>query len=313
MPVIEVEGLRKRYGDTVAVDGVSFAVQDGEIFGMLGPNGAGKTTTVECIEGVRRPDEGRIRVLDLDPSRDRARLRQLVGVQLQRGMLPDDLRVGEAVTLYRSFYSDGADPERLLRELGLDGKRDTRFKDLSGGQMQRLSIALALVGNPRVAVLDELTTGLDPQARREVWQVIEQIREIGVTVLLVSHFMDEVERLCDRVAILDRGRVVALDTPGGLIAKAGTPTRVRFRTPDDVDLSILTALDEVSEVTTDRGEVVVSGEGELLHAVSSTLARHGVTATETRMEQASLDDAFLALTGRAFDTEDTETDQEERR
>lgn len=217
MPVIEVEGLRKRYGETVAVEDASFAVERGEIFGILGPNGAGKTTTVECIEGLRAADEGRIRVADLDPIRDRAQLRTLLGVQLQEGMLPDDLRVGEAIKLYRSFYSDGADPDRLLAELGLKAKRNTRFKNLSGGQAQRLSIALALVGNPRIAVLDELTTGLDPHARREVWQLIEQIREAGVTVLLVSHFMDEAERLCDRIAIIDRGRVAALDTPAGLM------------------------------------------------------------------------------------------------
>ncbi len=222
MAVVEVEGLRKRYGGTVAVDDVSFTVEHGEIFGIVGPNGAGKTTLVECVEGVRRPDEGRISVLGLDPLRDRARLRQVMGAQLQGGGLPDKLRVGEAVSLYRSFYTDGADPGQLLDELGLASKRDTAFEDLSGGQAQRLSIALALVGRPRVAVLDELTTGLDPRARRGTWELIERIRDTGVTVLLVTHFMPEAERLCDRVAVIDRGRIAALDTPAGLIARAGT-------------------------------------------------------------------------------------------
>ncbi|TDE36816.1 ABC transporter ATP-binding protein [Actinomadura sp. 6K520] len=303
MAVVEVEGLCKRYGETVAVDDVSFTVEHGEIFGIVGPNGAGKTTLVECVEGVRRPDRGRISVLGLDPLRDRARLRQVMGAQLQGGGLPEKLRVGEAVTLYRSFYADGADPWRLLDELGLAGKRDTAFEDLSGGQAQRLSIALALVGRPRIAVLDELTTGLDPRARRDTWELIEQIRDTGVTVLLVTHFMPEAERLCDRVAVIDRGRLAALDTPGGLIARAGAPQRVRFRAAGPFDAALLDGLDGVGEVRTERGETVVTGTGDLLRTVSSALARHGVPATETRLETATLEDAFLALTGRAPEEE----------
>ncbi|WP_199431261.1 ABC transporter ATP-binding protein [Qaidamihabitans albus] len=309
MAVIEVDGLRKRYGDTVAVDDVGFGVERGEIFGLIGPNGAGKTTIVECIEGVRRPDAGRVEVLGLDPLRDRAQLRQVLGVQLQHGMLPDKLRVGEALRLYRSFYRDGVDPERLLTDLGLTAKRRTAFDSLSGGQAQRLSIALALVGNPRIAVLDELTTGLDPQARRNIWDLIEQIRDSGVTVLLVTHFMDEAERLCDRIAIVDDGRLVALDTPGGLIARAGTGQRVRFRATEPYDRAALTRLTEVTEVTTRRGETVVSGTGNLLHAVTSELARQGVDATGTRHEQPTLDDAFLAITGRMPERNDEEAER----
>ncbi len=218
MAVIEVEHLHKRYGDTVAVDDVSFAVEEGEIFGVLGPNGAGKTTTVECIAGLRTAGAGRIDVLGLDPSRDHDALRRVLGVQLQQSRLPDKLQVGEAIELYASFYDEPADGARLLEVLGLDAVRDTRFGKLSGGQQQRLSIALALVGRPRIAILDELTTGLDPQARRDTWALIEDVRAEGVTIVLVTHFMDEAERLCDRLALIDRGRVVAVDSPAGLVA-----------------------------------------------------------------------------------------------
>ncbi|GAB3141850.1 ABC transporter ATP-binding protein [Micromonospora sonneratiae] len=312
MAVIEVEGLRKRYGTTVAVDDVSFTVEKGEIFGILGPNGAGKTTTVECLVGLRNSDAGRISVLGLDPRRDRNRLRQLVGVQLQQGILPEKLRVGEAVRLYRSFYSEGADPDRLLADLGLDGKRRTAFGDLSGGQQQRLAIALALVGNPVVAVLDELTTGLDPQARRNTWQLIDEIRESGVTVLLVTHLMEEAERLCDRIAVIDRGRLVALDTPLGLIRQAALDQELTFRVTEPFDHAVLAALPEVSGVVADGDEVRVSGSGNLLYAVSSALIGLGVVATETRLRQAQLDDAFLALTGRELRPNDSSTPEEDR-
>ena len=211
--VIEVQHLHKSYGATVAVDDVSFTVQQDEIFGILGPNGAGKTTTAECIEGLRTPDRGTIRVLGLDPRRDRAELTQRLGVQLQDSQLPDRLRVAEALRLYSSFYRDPADWHALTDALGLAGQSKTMFGKLSGGQKQRLSIALALVGSPQVAVLDELTTGLDPQARRDTWALIEGVRSRGVTIVLVTHFMEEAERLCDRVALIDAGRVVAVDTP----------------------------------------------------------------------------------------------------
>lgn len=239
MPVIEVDGLVKRYGDTTALDGVDLTVDEGEILGVLGPNGAGKTTAVECIAGLRTPDEGEVRVLGLDPRRDRTRLRQVVGVQLQQAMLPDDLEVGEALELYRSFYRDRADVDALLADVGLTKKRHQRFKELSGGQAQRLSLALALVGRPRIALLDELTTGLDPRGRRDIWEVVERLREGGTTVVLVSHFMEEVERLCDRVVLVDGGRVVADDTPAGLVDRAATPgARAEGATLEDAYLAL---------------------------------------------------------------------------
>lgn len=239
MPVIEVNGLVKRYGDTTALDGVDLTVDEGDILGVLGPNGAGKTTAVECIAGLRTPDEGEVRVLGLDPRRDRTRLRQVVGMQLQQAMLPDDLEVGEALELYRSFYRDRADVDVLLADVGLTKKRHKRFKELSGGQAQRLSLALALVGRPRIALLDELTTGLDPRGRRDIWEVVERLREGGTTVVLVSHFMEEVERLCDRVVLVDGGRVVADDIPAGLVDRASTPgARAEGATLEDAYLAL---------------------------------------------------------------------------
>ena len=218
--VVTVENLRVRYGDMVAVDGVSLAIRRGEIFGILGPNGAGKTTTVECIGGLRRPDAGAISVLGLDVLRDRDELRERVGVQLQTSELPDKIYVREALELFASFYADPREPGELLQLLGLEDKAGTRYVNLSGGQRQRLSIALALIGRPELAILDELTTGLDPQSRRETWRLIERIRDEGLTVILVTHFMEEAERLCDRVAILDAGRVAAIGAPAAL----GRPT-----------------------------------------------------------------------------------------
>ncbi|NJC16011.1 ABC transporter ATP-binding protein [Micromonospora profundi] len=297
MPVIEVTSLHKRYGDLVAVDDVSFAVEAGEIFGILGPNGAGKTTTVECVSGLRTPDSGTVSVLGLDPRKDANQLRQQVGVQLQESQLPDRLRVAEALELYASFYRNPADPARLIDKLGLGEKRNTAYKKLSGGQKQRLSIALALVGNPKIAILDELTTGLDPQARRDTWALIEQVRESGVTIVLVTHFMEEAERLCDRVAVIDRGSVVALDSPAGLVSTVVPEQRVRFRPSAPLDDELFTGLPEVSAVHHSGGQVVVTGTGDLLHAVASTLARHQIVAANLRLEQSTLDDAFVELTG----------------
>ena len=217
---IEVERLSKRYGRKIAVDDVSFTVAEGEIFGLLGRNGAGKSTTVDCLAGLRAPDQGRIRVAGLEPRRDRGELHQLLGVQLQESQLQDKLTVAEAMRLYASFYRRPADIDGLLTMLDLTEKRNTRYRRLSSGQKQRLSIALALIGRPRIAILDELTTGLDPVARRDSWQLIDEIRNTGVTIMLITHLMIEAERLCDRVAIMRDGRIVALDTPAAL----GRPT-----------------------------------------------------------------------------------------
>ncbi|MEO3795021.1 ABC transporter ATP-binding protein [Nonomuraea sp. B10E15] len=218
---VEAANLRKRYGDTVAVDDVSLRVGTGEILGILGGNGAGKTTTVEMIAGLRKPDSGRVRVLGLDPGRDRARLRQVLGVQLQEAQLHHALTVAELMGMFHSFYPHPRPVEEVLELVELADRRTTRFEKLSGGQQQRLSIAVALVGRPRVVILDELTTGLDPRTRRRMWAAVERLRDERVTVLLVSHAMEEVERLCDRVALLDAGRLVALDTPAGLVARTG--------------------------------------------------------------------------------------------
>jgi ABC-2 type transport system ATP-binding protein len=302
MPIIEVANLVKRYDDVAVVDGVSFTVEQGEIFGILGPNGAGKTTTVECVEGLRTPDGGSIEVCGLDPRRDEDELRQVLGAQLQDSRLPGKLEVGEAMELYSSFYREPADWRELIEALHLTDKLGTRFRQLSGGQQQRLSIALALVGNPKVAVLDELTTGLDPRARRDTWDLIEGIRDRGVTILLVTHFMAEAERLCDRLAVIDAGRLVALDSPAGLVSKVGDGQRIRFRPSAPLDQDVLTALPEVTSAERAGSQVVVTGTGDLLLAVTTVLARHHVVAHDLRIEQSSLDDAFVALTGRPTDS-----------
>ncbi|GAA3021810.1 ABC transporter ATP-binding protein [Streptosporangium longisporum] len=297
MAVIEVTDLRKRYADLTVLDGVSFSVEEGEIFGLLGPNGTGKTTTVECVEGLRRPDSGSIRVLGLDPVGDARRVHEQIGVQLQQTQLPENLKVWEALDLYASFYAAPRDWRELLEEWGLADKRNARFGKLSGGQRQRLFIALALVGNPRVAFLDELTTGLDPTARRATWELIKRVRAGGVTVVLVSHFMDEVEELCDRVAVLDRGRVVAVDTPAGL---AEGEHRMRF-TLVAGDLTGLENLPGVTGVSTEGDRVVVTGTGEFATVVTAHLARHHILVGDLRIDKRTLEDAFTALTGRTLD------------
>ncbi|CAM3770462.1 ABC transporter ATP-binding protein [Kibdelosporangium persicum] len=302
MAIIEVNGLVKRYGEHTAVNGVSFAVEQGEIFGILGPNGAGKTTTVECVEGLRSPDGGAIRVCGIDPQRDSGELRQLLGAQLQQSELPEKLKVREAMELYSSFYRAPADWRDLIDTLGLTAKLDTQFRQLSGGQKQRLSIALALVGGPKVAVLDELTTGLDPQARRDTWDLIEQVRHRGVTIMLVTHFMEEAERLCDRLAVIDSGRLVALDSPAGLVARVDDRQRIRFQPSAPLDHAVLTALPEVTSVERAGSQLVVTGTGNLLLAVTAVLARNQVIAAGLRVEQTTLDDAFVALTGRSIDS-----------
>ena len=277
MAVIEVQNLHKRYGERVAVEDVSLTVEAGEIFGILGRNGAGKTTTVETIAGLRAPDRGSVRVFGRDPRRDRRELVRRVGVQLQESRQPDKLTVGEALELYASFYERPAEPEALLRELDLLDARDTPFGKLSGGMQQRLSIALALVGDPEIAILDELTTGLDPQARRETWELVERVRDRGVTIVLVTHFMEEAERLADRVALIDAGRVVAIDTPAALSSRAGGEQRIRFRPSRPLAPA---ELDELGD------------------AVRAVLERHAVGAGDLRIDGGGLDEAFVALTGK---------------
>lgn len=297
MPVVEIEDLVKTYGGRRVVDGLSLTVEPGEILGILGRNGAGKTTAVECAVGLRKPDGGRVRILGVDPRVERARVQQVVGVQLQKGYPHASLTVIEQVRLYRSFHHDGLDPDALVERLGLGEVRDTRSENLSGGQFQRLNIALALVGRPRIAVLDELTTGLDSAARRDMWRLIEEMREDGITIILVSHFMEEAERLSDRIAVIDAGRIVALDTPAGLIGRVSGAEGVSFRAHAPFDPSVLTGLPGVSDVAVDDGLVHVTGQGELVREVTAALMRHDVPATDFRTHTATLDDAFLQLTG----------------
>lgn len=312
--VVSVENLRKYYGDVRAVDGISFQVRAGEIFGMVGPNGSGKTTTIECIEGLRKPDEGEVKVLGLDPWQDIYMLRERTGIQLQSSNLPQRMRVGEALDLFASFYQETTDWESLLEELGLADKRRAYFSQLSGGQKQRLFIALALINQPEIVFLDELTTGLDPQARHTIWDLIREIRGRGTTVFLTTHFMDEAERLCDRVAILDNGRIIALDTPPCLVDQLGMSTRITFhlngqtstysegkrgRLNGDFNPALIGVVDGVQRVEREGDKVVVYGNGSgLIGGIISALETSGVSYHDLRTEQANLEDVFLALTGR---------------
>jgi len=295
-PVVEVSGLVKTYDATRVLDAVDFHVDAGEIFGLLGANGAGKTTTVECLQGLRRPDAGHLRVLGLDPITDRARLRTLIGSQLQQAALPDRLRVGEAVALFdRSGRHDlGA----ILEPWGLARQRRTSFADLSGGQRQRLFIVLALLNDPRVVFLDELTQGLDPAARRDIWQVIRRVRDQGTTVVLVSHFADEVEALCDRVAVMAHGRVVATGAPSRLVDRYAATTTVTFTAPVSFDPNVLRRIDGVAEVDRDGDLCRVVGTSVMIAAVcAATLDDRGAGPADLHVTHPNLDDALVNLIG----------------
>jgi ABC-2 type transport system ATP-binding protein len=297
--VVQVEELRKAYGSVVAVDDVSFEVYEGEIFGMVGPNGAGKTTTIECIEGLRRPDGGHAEVLGLDPQRDGYALRGRIGVQLQEAVLQDRIKVWEALDLFASFYPRTTDWETLLEQVGLAEKRNTHFAKLSGGQKQRLFIVLALINDPELVFLDELTTGLDPRARHAMWDLVQEIRKGGKTVFLTTHFMEEAERLCDRVAIIDQGRIVALDSPENLIRSLGAENRVVFTVEGAFDPDRLSSLDGVTRIEEIGERVIVYGHGdELVGGVISTMTSSGIRFRDLRTEQPNLEDVFLAQTGR---------------
>ena len=297
--IVVKDNLRKVYGDVVAVDDISFEVHEVEIFGMVGPNGAGKTTTIECIEGLRRPDGGTVQVLGMDPQRDGYDLRQHIGVQLQEAALPHRIKVWEAMDLFASFYRRSVDWHSLLEQLGLSEKHDASFINLSGGQKQRLFIALALVNDPDLVFLDELTTGLDPQARRAMWDLVQGIRERGKTVFLTTHYMEEAERLCDRVAIIDHGRIVALDTPENLIHSLGAENRVIFGTDGAFDVEVLRQVPGVTRVEQIGERVIIYGQKEgLVGVVVNVLEAGGVRFRDLRTEQPSLEDVFLALTGR---------------
>jgi ABC-2 type transport system ATP-binding protein len=304
--IIDVQGLRKAYGSTVAVDDVSLQIASGEIFGLLGPNGAGKSTLVECLQGLRRADGGRVRVLGLDPWPQRARLRRRIGSQLQESALPDRLKVWEALDLFATTTTGRAgraERERLLEQWGLREKRTATFASLSGGQRQRLFVALALLNEPDVIFLDEMTTGLDPAARRTAWELIETIGAHGTTVVLVTHFMDEAERLCQRVAVMDHGRIVALDTPARLVAQHATQVRVSFSWEDASSLPSsdallwLEAVPHVRSVQRRGSQIEVEGEGPLFQHVAAALLQRGIEPDDLQVERATLEDVFLHLVG----------------
>jgi len=304
-PVITAQGLRKAYGPTTAVDGVSFSVEASEVFGLLGSNGAGKTTTVECLEGLRKPDAGTVRVLGVDPRAHPERLRGRVGCQLQESHLPDRMRVWEALDLFAAAAPKPLDWTEVLAAWGLAGKRDAAFANLSGGQRQRLLVALALVTDPEVVFLDEMTTGLDPAARHTTWELIEAIRERGTTVVLVTHFMDEAERLCDRIAIMDGGRIVAMGTPRALIeAEVGT-VRVKFSTSRSDgragDCGWLTGVPHVQAVRRRGDTVEVDGDGPVLAHVAGALLARGLEPVDLRVERPTLEETFLKLTGHGLE------------
>ena len=300
--VIQVYGVRKTYGRTVAVDEVSFEVHEGEIFGLIGPNGAGKTTTMECIEGIRRPDLGSISVLGLDPFRDVYKLQDRIGVQLQQAQLQKRIKVWEAVDLWASLYQKkSADAERLLEQLGLTDKRDAWFMNLSGGQKQRLFIALALINDPEVVFLDELTTGLDPQARRAIWELVRGIRERGKTVFLTTHLMEEAERLCDRVAIIEHGRIIDIDTPERLVIRHCPERTVVLATDDPAAEERFRAIPGVETVTRTESRFTIRGCGDdLVTEVIHCLSENRIRVTDFRTILPNLEDVFLKLTGHSI-------------
>jgi ABC-2 type transport system ATP-binding protein len=299
MNAVIVENLHKNYGDVRAVRGVTFEVRHGEIFGMVGPNGAGKTTTIECLEGLLRPTEGHLTVLGLNPQHQGYELRERIGVQLQESSLPDRLKVREIMDLFASFFARSADWRSLLDRLGLAEKSGAAFGKLSGGQKQRLFIALALINEPEVVFLDELTTGLDPQARRAMWDLVKGIRDSGKTVFLTTHYMEEAEHLCDRVAIIDYGKIVALDTAANLIASLDAENRISFTAEGELDLAPFQAIPGVGRVERSGSRVSIFGreEGLLVRTVMA-LEASKVRFRDLRAEQPSLEDVFLALTGK---------------
>jgi ABC-2 type transport system ATP-binding protein len=300
--VIQVSGIRKTYGKTVAVDEISFDVSDGEIFGLIGPNGAGKTTTMECVEGIRTPDRGSIAVLGLDPFRDVYELQERIGVQLQQAQLQKRIKVWEAVQLWASLYrKKPAVGDQLLEQLGLADKRNAWFMTLSGGQKQRLFIALALINDPEVVFLDELTTGLDPQARRAIWDLIRGIRQRGKTVFLTTHLMEEAERLCDRVAIIEHGRIIDIDTPQRLVDRHCPERSVTLATDDAHAAGCLARIPRVESVAQLESRFTIRGTGDgFVTDVIQCLSENRITVTEFRTELPNLEDVFLKLTGHSI-------------
>ena len=300
-PVIQVSGIRKTYGATVAVADVSFEVSEGEIFGLIGPNGAGKTTTMECVEGVRRPDRGAISILGLDPFRDVYQLQNRIGVQLQQAQLQKRIKVWEAVDLWASLYPSPVDGDRLLEQLGLANKRDAWFMTLSGGQKQRLFIALALINDPEVIFLDELTTGLDPQSRRAIWDLVRGIRDRGKTVFMTTHLMEEAERLCDRVAIIEHGKIIDIGSPDELVRRHCPMRTVVLATDNTFTEERLSTIPSVEIVTRQDSRFTIQGHGDdFVTEVIQCLSENRIRVTDFRTVLPNLEDVFLKLTGHSI-------------
>jgi ABC-2 type transport system ATP-binding protein len=300
MPVIQVEQLRKRYGAITAVDGISFTVEKGVVFGMLGPNGAGKTTTVEIIEGLRDADSGAVEVLGFDVRQHKTAVKERIGVQPQKAALFPRLTVRETLGLFRSFYQQSASEDSLLDQLGLREKQEAQVRTLSGGQLQRLSVAIALVNNPDIVFLDEPTTGLDPQARRGLWDIVELMKQQGKTVFLTTHYMEEAERLCDRVAVVDHGRIIALGSPQALIREHFSERAIAFPAPEAIRAEELASLPSVTRVLRENGEMILysSAPQATLAAVLEQSARRQFDLSDVHIRRATLEDVFLKLTGR---------------
>jgi ABC-2 type transport system ATP-binding protein len=299
--VIQVSGIRKAYGSTVAVSDISFEVNEGEIFGLIGPNGAGKTTTMECVEGVRKPDRGAISILGLDPFRDVYKVQNRIGVQLQQAQLQKRIKVWEAVDLWASLYPKPVNGDRLLEQLGLDNKRNALFMTLSGGQKQRLFIALALINDPEVVFLDELTTGLDPQARLAIWELVRGIRARGKTVFMTTHLMEEAERLCDRVAIIEHGKIIDIGSPAELVGRHCPTRTVVLDTDDALAEEHLRAIPSVESVTRQDFRFTIRGQGDdFVSEVIRCLSENRIRVTDLRTELPTLEDVFLKLTGRSI-------------
>ncbi len=297
--IMQVENLCKSYGKIKAVDDISFEVYKGEIFGLVGPNGAGKTTAIECIEGMRKPESGSLTVLGLNPAADGRTLRSSIGIQLQESQLPGRIKVWEAISLFSSFYKKNIESGPLLKDLGLEEKQGAYFDKLSGGQKQRLFIALALLNDPELIFLDELTTGLDPQARRTTWDLINSIRDKGKTIFLTTHFMEEAEKLCDRVAVMDHGKIMALDTPKNLIKGVNTETRLLFNVVGKFELDTLKAINSISKYEKKDDKIIIYGrDNRMVRDAVNVLVKNNVDFRDLKTEQATLEDVFLALTGK---------------
>lgn len=302
MPAVVVSDLRKRYKDVLAVDGVSFAVEEGEIFGILGPNGAGKTTTLEMIEGLRRPDAGSVSVLGIDVTRDARPVKERIGVQLQAVALIPNLTVWETLDMFSGLYAHRADPNALLERFSLQEKRDAQVQKLSGGQRQRLSVALALVNDPEVVFLDEPTTGLDPAARRSLWDTVRDLAREKRTVILTTHYMEEAEELCGRVAIMDHGRIISLDTPANLIRSLGATRTIEFTLADDIAHHRLAAFPGVQDVRSVNGVTMIATTEPTatIRALLELESETGVPVDDIHVRTSTLEDVFISLTGRSL-------------